>query len=110
MTLHFQFRKAFAFAAKKIFGHAQTEHPTVRCEQGLQRCVCHSARQSTHIQSGHALLQVMRQRLRCRVVTQRNQAEVTFSAWRPFWPCVTSKLTRWPSCNVRKPDPEIARK
>jgi len=70
MAFHFQLRKAFAFAAEKIFGHAQTEHPTVRCEKGLQRCFCHSARQATNIQSEQALLQIMRQRLRCRMMTQ----------------------------------------
>src|SRR5207344_2056162 len=34
----------------------------------------------------------------------------TFSACGPFWPWVTSKLTRWPSDNVRRPVPLMARK
>ncbi|GGX31509.1 hypothetical protein GCM10010341_61210 [Streptomyces noursei] len=32
-----------------------------------------------------------------------NQAGMMFSACGPFWPCVTSKETRWPSWSSRKP-------
>ncbi len=31
------------------------------------------------------------------------QAGTMFSACGPFWPCVTSKETRWPSWSSRKP-------
>ncbi len=32
-----------------------------------------------------------------------DQAGTMFSACGPFWPCVTSKVTRWPSWSSRKP-------
>ncbi len=32
-----------------------------------------------------------------------DQAGTMFSACGPFWPCVTSKETRWPSWSSRKP-------
>jgi hypothetical protein len=35
--------------------------------------------------------------------TPQCQAGVMFSACGPFWPCVTSKFTFWPSCSSRKP-------
>ena len=36
---------------------------------------------------------------------QRDQLACTSSAWKPFWPLTTLKLTFWPSFRVLKPLP-----
>ncbi len=58
---------------------------------------------SAFLETARTGVRTMTARTPVREYASGDQAGTMFSACGPFWPCVTSNETRWPSWSSRKP-------